>query len=55
MVENRELTVLQALGAHWVVTDGLAAGDRIIVAGLQKARPGAPVAPEERAAAPAAN
>jgi membrane fusion protein (multidrug efflux system) len=55
MVENRELTVLQALGAHWVVTDGLAPGDRIIVAGLQKARPGAPVAPEERAAAPAAN
>jgi len=30
-------------GADWVVTGGLNAGDRVIVSGLQKVRPGAPV------------
>lgn len=30
-------------GADWVVPSGLAAGDRVIVSGLQKARPGQPV------------
>lgn len=29
----------------WVVTDGLKAGDRVIVEGLQKIKPGAPVKP----------
>ena len=51
VVEARVLEVLQARGADWVVTKGLEAGDRLIVEGLQKARPGATVAPEERAAA----
>ena len=53
VVELRELTVLAARGSDWIVTGGLAAGDRIIVAGLQKTGPGATVVPEERAAAPA--
>jgi membrane fusion protein (multidrug efflux system) len=44
-----------AVGDQWVVTDGLKAGDQVIVDGLQKARPGAPVKPVPYAAsAPAA-
>jgi membrane fusion protein (multidrug efflux system) len=33
----------RAIGANWVVTGGLAAGDKVIVDGLQKVRPGAEV------------
>jgi membrane fusion protein (multidrug efflux system) len=50
VVEPRELTVLRARGSDWIVSGGLAAGDRIIIEGLQSAAPGATVAPEERAA-----
>ncbi|MFZ1180195.1 MAG: efflux RND transporter periplasmic adaptor subunit [Herbaspirillum sp.] len=32
-------------GNNWVITDGLKSGDRVIVEGLQKTRPGAPVKP----------
>jgi membrane fusion protein (multidrug efflux system) len=53
-VESRDLTIVQARGSDWVVSDGLSEGDRVIVAGVQKARPGAKVAPEERDAASAA-
>ncbi len=49
-VESRELTVERDQGNEWVVTEGLAPGDRIIVAGLQKVSPGMTVVPEERAA-----
>ncbi len=49
-VEMRELTVQQDHGNTWVVTSGLAPGDRIIVAGLQKVSPGMSAAPEEREA-----
>ncbi|MGC9418261.1 MAG: efflux RND transporter periplasmic adaptor subunit [Rhodovulum sp.] len=52
-VEQRVLTVIGDRGSDWIVTGGLADGDRLIVAGLQKIAPGATVAPEERAAAPA--
>ncbi|HZS80504.1 MAG TPA: efflux RND transporter periplasmic adaptor subunit [Herbaspirillum sp.] len=34
-----------AQGNDWVITDGLKSGDRVIVEGLQKTRPGAPVKP----------
>ncbi len=50
-VETRELTVQRDQGNDWVVTEGLAAGDRVIVAGVQKVAPGMTVAPEERAPA----
>ncbi|NIZ10328.1 efflux RND transporter periplasmic adaptor subunit [Pseudooceanicola sp. HF7] len=50
VVEPRALTVLQDKGNMWVVSDGLAPGDRIIVEGLQKVAPGATVNAEERAA-----
>lgn len=32
-------------GTDWVITDGLKGGEQVIVNGLQKARPGAPVKP----------
>ena len=42
-VEQRTLELDRAIGVNWLVTSGLAAGDRVIVEGLQKVRPGAPV------------
>ena len=38
IVRLRELKVAQTVGNDWLVTDGIAAGDRVIVAGLQYAR-----------------
>jgi membrane fusion protein (multidrug efflux system) len=45
MVSERVIQVDQAVGSDWLVTSGLAAGDRVIVEGLQKARAGAAVTP----------
>ncbi len=41
-VEPRVLTTGNSVGDRWIVTSGLAAGDRVIVEGLQKVRPGLP-------------
>ena len=41
--ELRAVRVSQAIADKWLVEDGLAAGDKVIVEGLQKVRPGAPV------------
>lgn len=41
-VEMRELTAPRAIGDKWLVTAGLKPGDKVIVQGLQKVRPGAP-------------
>jgi len=38
------------VGDQWLVTSGLAPGDRVIVEGLQKIGPGAPVQATEQAA-----
>ncbi|MFZ3043302.1 MAG: efflux RND transporter periplasmic adaptor subunit [Thiobacillus sp.] len=56
MVEPRIIKTGQSIGDKWVVTEGLVPGDRVIVEGLQKARPGSPVQAQEAgvAAAPAA-
>jgi membrane fusion protein (multidrug efflux system) len=43
--EPRQLTVTQTVGDKWLVTSGLRPGDQLIVEGLQKVRPGAPVNP----------
>jgi membrane fusion protein (multidrug efflux system) len=40
VVELRRLQLAQAIGAKWLVTSGLAAGDRVIVEGTQAAQPG---------------
>lgn len=43
--EIRKVTADRTLGAAWVVTQGLKAGDRVITQGLGKAKPGQPVRP----------
>lgn len=53
-VEQRSLTVDRAIGTKWLVLGGLAAGDRVIVEGLQKIRPGVAVKVVPAAPAPAA-
>ena len=49
-VEMRPVTVSQTIGDKWLVESGLKAGDRVIVEGLQKIKPGIPVNAAERAA-----
>lgn len=44
-VELREIAAPRAVGDKWLVTSGLQAGDRVIVEGLQRVRPGAAVRP----------
>ena len=46
-VELRVIKTDRAIGDQWLVTDGLQAGDRVIVDGVQKAHPDAIVAPVE--------
>jgi membrane fusion protein, multidrug efflux system len=41
--EQRMLTLDRAIGDQWLVSTGLAVGDRLIVEGMQKVRPGAEV------------
>lgn len=43
MVEQRAVDVGGTMGDNWLVRGGLSEGDRVIVEGLQKVRPGAPV------------
>lgn len=54
-VEVRAVKVSRTVGDQWLVEEGLAAGDRVIVEGLQKIRPGMParVAEAPPAKAPA--
>lgn len=42
-VEARQITLGRSHQQYWVVQDGLAAGERVVVAGLQKVQPGAQV------------
>ena len=51
-VEVRPVRVSQAIGDKWLVEEGLAAGDRVIVEGLQKVQPGATVQPTEAGTTP---
>lgn len=63
-VEPRPIKVVRTVGDNWLVSEGLKAGDRVILEGLQKARPGtvvkavpfgsAPAAPPAAASQPAA-
>jgi membrane fusion protein (multidrug efflux system) len=46
-VELRTVETDRAIGDQWLVTSGLKPGDRVIVEGIQSAKPGAKVAPEE--------
>jgi membrane fusion protein (multidrug efflux system) len=59
IVEARPVTVGALSGGSWEIRSGLAAGERVIVDGLQKAQPGQPVrvvvAPPAPAATPNVN
>jgi membrane fusion protein (multidrug efflux system) len=46
-VEQRMIQVGRAIGDRWLVTGGLAPGDRLIVEGVSKVKPGAVVRPME--------
>jgi membrane fusion protein (multidrug efflux system) len=50
-VEVRPVQVSRTVGDQWLVDSGLAAGDRVIVEGLQKIQPGMPVQATELGAA----
>lgn len=51
-VEVRPIEVSRTIAGAWLVESGLAAGDRVIVAGLQKVEPGALVHATEAGAPP---
>ncbi|MBW7983795.1 efflux RND transporter periplasmic adaptor subunit [Enterobacillus tribolii] len=46
-VETRTIEAAQAIGDKWLVTKGLQAGDKVIITGLQRIRPGVQVKAEE--------
>jgi len=52
MVEPRVIKTDRTVGDNWLVSEGLKPGDRVIVEGVQKARPGTPVNAVPFAAAP---
>lgn len=41
--QQREVTIERTVGTYWLVSDGLKAGERIIVDGVQSVKPGATV------------
>ena len=52
VVEQRVLRANRAIGNDWLVTEGVAAGERVVVEGLQRIRAGTRVQATERAPAP---
>jgi membrane fusion protein, multidrug efflux system len=52
-VERKRLTLGRPVGNQWLVTSGLKAGDRLIVEGLQRARPDMVVTPVAAGSKPA--
>lgn len=54
IVEPRVIETSGTIGDKWLVTSGLAEGDRVIVEGLQKVKPGAPAQVAQPAPAAAA-
>jgi multidrug efflux system membrane fusion protein len=49
-VEYRQVKLGPAIGGKRIVREGLRAGEKVVVNGLQRARPGLPVSPEEQTA-----
>jgi len=52
-VSIQNVQVGSQVGSDWIVTQGVAPGDRVIVGGMQYARPGVAVNPQPVSAAPA--
>lgn len=46
-IQRREITISKVVGDRWLTESGLAAGDRVVVEGIQKIRPQAKVTPIE--------
>ena len=46
LAQVRLIRTAEMTGDKWIVSSGLKAGERVIIEGLLKARPGAPVVPE---------
>jgi membrane fusion protein, multidrug efflux system len=44
-VARKDIDAERSQGSHWIVTKGLAGGEKIIVSGLQKVQPGQPAKP----------
>ena len=44
-VARKNVTTTEMRGGDWVVSDGLAAGDQVVVSGVQKVKDGAPAKP----------
>jgi membrane fusion protein (multidrug efflux system) len=44
-VKRKNVTTTDMRNGNWTVSDGLAAGDQVIVSGLQKVKDGAPAKP----------
>ncbi len=42
-VNERVVTADRAINGEWLITAGLTAGERVVLDGLQKIKPGAPV------------
>ncbi len=51
-VNVQQVQVGPQVGSSWIINQGVSAGERVIVGGMQYARPGATVNPEAVAAAP---
>ena len=45
-VDIRPVKVAEQVGTLWVITEGLKAGEKIVVEGIQKVKPGSPVNPQ---------
>ena len=53
-VALRPIKIDDRIGEFYIVTEGLKPGERVIVDGLQKARPGSPVNPTAAGSSPPA-
>jgi membrane fusion protein, multidrug efflux system len=47
-VQLRSVVLADRVGPDYIVTEGLKAGEKIVVEGIQKVRPGATVTPTEK-------
>ena len=50
-VEQRMVTTVRTIGDQWLINTGLAAGERVVVEGIQKVQPGMTVTPIEAGSA----
>lgn len=53
-VDMRPVKTAETIGERWVIDEGLKPGERVIVEGIQKVRPGSKIDPKPYAEAPAA-